>query len=61
MARWPLNAHPIIVMAAIAIGSDHVSIGIVCLIAISSDHISICINGGFDGGFNSRFDGGSFD
>ncbi len=27
MARWPRNAHPIIMMAAIAIGSDRISIG----------------------------------
>ncbi len=28
MARWTINAHPIIVMAAIVIGSDHILIGI---------------------------------
>jgi hypothetical protein len=35
MARWPINVQPTIVMAAIAIGLDHVLIG---------------IDGGFDDG-----------
>jgi hypothetical protein len=56
MARWPIHAHSIIVMTAIAIGLDHTSIGIVGLIAIGLGCISIGINGGFNGGF----DGGSF-
>jgi hypothetical protein len=34
MARWPINAHPIIVMAAIEIGLDRILIGVVGLIAI---------------------------
>jgi hypothetical protein len=37
MARWPIITHPIIVMAAIAIGLDSVLIGIVFLIAIGLD------------------------
>jgi hypothetical protein len=60
MARWPINAHPIIVIAAIAIGLDRISIGMLlndcnrlgsCIneyivesIAISLDHISIGIS-----------------
>jgi hypothetical protein len=60
MARWPINAHPIIMMMAIAIGLDHISIGccqidcnllglcinnyIIESIAISLDHISIGIS-----------------
>ncbi len=28
MARWSINAHPIIVMVAIAISLDHILIGI---------------------------------
>jgi hypothetical protein len=58
MARWPINAHPIIVMAVIAIGLDRISIGIVGLIAISLDCISIGVDGGFDGGINIGFEGG---
>ncbi len=46
MARWPVNAHPIIVMTVIAIGLDSISIGIVGSIAIGLDHTSI----GFDSG-----------
>ncbi len=57
MARWPINAHPIIVMAAIAIGLDCISIGIVGLIVIGLDHIMIRVDGGFNGGLDS----GSFD
>jgi hypothetical protein len=57
MARWPMNAQQIIVMAAIATGSDCILIGIVTLIVIGSD----CILIGVDGGFNGGFDGGSFD
>jgi hypothetical protein len=57
------------VMAAIAISSDCISIGIVIeLIMISSDHASMDVNGGFNGGFdiglNIWFDGqfnGGFD
>jgi hypothetical protein len=50
-------------MAANAIHSDHMSIGIVVeLIAISSDCASKDVDGGFDSGFNigfgGRFDGG---
>jgi hypothetical protein len=52
--------HPIIVMVAIVIGLDCISIGIVGLIAIGLDRISIGVHGGFDGGFNGRFNGGSF-
>ncbi len=61
MERWPMNAHPIIMMVAIAIGLDRISIGIVGLIAINLDHISIGVDGGFDGGFNGGFNGGLFD
>jgi hypothetical protein len=43
-----MNAHPIIVMAAIAIGLDCISIGIVGSIAIGLDCISIGVGGGFD-------------
>ena len=57
MARWPINAHPIIVMVAIVIGLDCILIGIVHLIAIGLDRILIGVNGGFNRGFNS----GSFD
>jgi hypothetical protein len=53
MAWWPINAHPIILMAAIAIGLNHISIGIIGLIAIGLDHISIGVNGGLNGGFDS--------
>ncbi len=43
-------------MAAIAIGSDHILIGIIVkLIAISSDCASMDVNGGFDGGFDGWF------
>jgi hypothetical protein len=52
MARLPINAHQIIVMVAIAIGLDRISIGIVGSIAIGLDGILIGVNGGFDGGFN---------
>jgi hypothetical protein len=52
MARWPIYTHPIIVMMAIAIGLDRISISTVGLIAISYDRISIGVDGGFDGGFN---------
>ncbi len=51
MARWPINTHPIIVMAAIAIGLDRISIGIAGLIVIGLDRILIGVNGGFDSGF----------
>ncbi len=54
-------AYPIIVMAAIAIGSDRILIGITGLIAIGSDRILIGVEGGFNGGFNGGFDGGLFD
>jgi hypothetical protein len=47
-------------MAAFAIGLDHISIGIIGLIAISSDCILIGVNGRFDGGFNGGFNGGLF-
>ncbi len=57
MARWHINAHPIIVMAAIAIGLDCISIGIVVLIVIGLDQILI----GADSGFNGGLDSGSFD
>ncbi len=50
MVRWPINAHPIIVMAAIAISLDYISIGIDSLITIGLDCISIGVDGGFDGG-----------
>ncbi len=61
MARWPINAHPIIVMAAIAISLDCILIGIVIKsIAISLDCILMGIDSGFDGGFNGGFDGGLF-
>jgi hypothetical protein len=48
------------VVAAIAISSDCISIGIVVeLIAISSDRVSMDVDGGFnsglDGGFNGWF------
>jgi hypothetical protein len=51
------------VMAAVAIGLDHISIGIVIeSIAISSNRASMDVDGefdgGFDGGFHGRFDGG---
>ncbi len=52
--------HPIIVMAAIVIGSDRILIGIVGLIAIGLDRILIGVDGGFDGGVNGGFDGGLF-
>jgi hypothetical protein len=46
------------VVAAIAISSDCISIGIVVeLIAISSDCVSMDVNGGFDGGFDGGSDG----
>jgi hypothetical protein len=46
------------VMAAIAINSDCISIGIIVeSIAISSDHALIDVDSGFDGGFNGGFDG----
>jgi hypothetical protein len=61
MARWHINEHPIIVMVAIVIGLDRISIGIIGLIAIGSDCISIGVNGGFNGGFDGGFNGGSFD
>jgi hypothetical protein len=55
MARLPINAW-ICVVAAIAISSDCISIGIIVkLIAISSDCVSMDVNGGFNGGFNGRF------
>ncbi len=57
MASWFINVHPIIVMAAIAIGLDCILIGIIGSIAIGLYCISIGVHGGFDGGF----DGGSFD
>jgi hypothetical protein len=45
------------VVAAIAISSDCISIGIVVkLIAISSNCVSMDVNGGFDDGFNGGFD-----
>jgi hypothetical protein len=50
MARWPINAHPIVVMVAIVIGLDCILIGIIGLIAIGSDCLSIGVDGGFDGG-----------
>jgi hypothetical protein len=44
------------VMAAIAISSDCISIGIVVeSIAISSDRVSMDVDGGFDSGFNGGF------
>jgi hypothetical protein len=49
--------HLIVVMAAIAISLDCISIGIVGSIAIGSD----CILIGVNGGFNSGCEGGSFD
>ncbi len=49
-----MKAHPIIVMAAIAIGLDHILICFVGSIAISLDCISIGVDGVFDGGFNGR-------
>jgi hypothetical protein len=65
MARWPTNAHPIIVMAAIAISLYRILIGIVGSIAISSDCTWISVNGGFigglNGGLNGGFNGVSFD
>ncbi len=46
------------VMAAIAIGLDCISIGIVVeSIAISSDCASMDVDGGFDGRFDVGFDG----
>jgi hypothetical protein len=46
------------VVAAIAISSDCILIGIVVKsIAISSDCVSMDVDGGFDGGFNGGFDG----
>jgi hypothetical protein len=60
MAKWPINTHPNIVMAAIAVGLDHISIGIVGLIAIGSDRISIGVDGGFNSGFDVGFNGGLF-
>jgi hypothetical protein len=57
MVRWPINAHPIIVMAAIAIGLNRILIGIDNLIAIGSDHILIGVGSGFEVGFG----GGLFD
>ncbi len=43
-------------MAAIAISSDCISIGIVVeSIAISSDRVSMDVDGGFDSGFNGGF------
>jgi hypothetical protein len=56
MTRWPINAHPIIVMVAIAIGLDCISIGITDVIVINLDCISI----GVAGGFGNGLDGGSF-
>ncbi len=45
-------------MAAIAIGLDCISIGIIIeLIAISLDRVSMNVNGGFDGGFDGGFEG----
>ncbi len=45
-------------VAAIAISSDCISIGIVVkLIAISLDRVSMDVDGGFDSGFNGGFDG----
>jgi hypothetical protein len=47
------------VMAAIAISSDCISVGIVVeLIAISTDCASMDVDGGFNGGFDGVFDGG---
>jgi hypothetical protein len=44
------------VMVAVAISLDCISIGIVIeLIAISSDCALMDVNGGFNGGFGSRF------
>ncbi len=58
MARWPINAW-MHVMAAIAISSDCISVGIVVeLIAISTDCASMDVDGGFNGGFDGVFDGG---
>jgi hypothetical protein len=46
------------VMAAIAIGSDCILIGIIVdLILISSDCASMDVNGGYDGGFDGGFNG----
>jgi hypothetical protein len=46
------------VMAAIAISSDCISIGIIVkLIAISSGCVSMDVDGGFDSGFDGGFDG----
>ena len=57
MARWAINAW-MRVVAAIAISSDCISIGIVVkLIAISSDPVSMDVDGGFEVGFNGGFDG----
>jgi hypothetical protein len=45
-------------MAAIAIGADCISIGIVFKsIAICLDCVSMDVNSGFNGGFNGGFDG----
>ena len=45
-------------VAAIAISSDCISIGIaVKLITISLDRESMDVDGGFDSGFNGGFDG----
>jgi hypothetical protein len=48
-----------LVMAAIEIGLDCISIGIVVKsIEFSSDCVSMDVDGGFDGWLNGRFDGG---
>ncbi len=45
-------------VAAIAISSDCILIGIVVkLIAISSDRVSMDVDGGFDDGFDGGFGG----
>ncbi len=60
MVRGPINAHPIIVMAAIAISLDCILIGIVSLITIGLDCVSIGVDGGFDSGFDGGINGGLF-
>ncbi len=50
--------HKMRMMAAIVIGSDCTSIGIVInLITISLDCAFMDVDNGFDGGFNGQFDG----
>jgi hypothetical protein len=58
MVRWHIKVHPIIVMVAIAINLDCISIDIVGLIAMGSDCIPIGVDGGFDSGFDGGFNGG---